>query len=299
MIEASETTALMIPAPMLNPPAMPRQADSDSDVIALWLHGRSIHTQRAYRHDVGRFMAHVARPLAAVRLVDLQAFSDSLVGLADGSRARCLAAVKSLLTFSQKIGYITFNVGAALELPAIKNRLAERILPEADVLAMIRGEKKARNHALLRLLYVAGVRVSEVCGLCWRDVQPVGEDTAQITVYGKGGKTRAVRLTPSCWRSLQDIRGSAGPDEPVFRSQKGGGLDPSQVARIVRAAARGAGVTVPVSPHWLRHAHASHALDRGAPIHLVQATLGHSSVATTGRYLHARPSESSGRFLAA
>jgi integrase/recombinase XerD len=65
----------------------------------------------------------------------------------------------------------------------------------------------------------------------------------------------------------------------------------------VRQAARRAGLALPVSPHWLRHAHASHALDRGAPLHLVQATLGHTSIATTGRYLHARPRESSSRFL--
>jgi site-specific recombinase XerD len=65
----------------------------------------------------------------------------------------------------------------------------------------------------------------------------------------------------------------------------------------VRAAARRAGIAVPVSPHWLRHAHASHALDRGAPIHLVQATLGHANINTTGRYLHARPTESSSGFL--
>ena len=63
-----------------------------------------------------------------------------------------------------------------------------------------------------------------------------------------------------------------------------------------RAAAR-AGIDLPVSPHWFRHAHASHALDRGAPIHLVQATLGHASIATTGRYLHARPRDSSSRYL--
>jgi integrase/recombinase XerD len=91
----------------------------------------------------------------------------------------------------------------------------------------------------------------------------------------------------------------AGVNEPVFSSRKlGGHLDRSQVLRVVQAAARRAGVAGKVSPHWMRHAHASHALDRGAPIHLVQATLGHSSVATTGRYLHARPTESSSKYLA-
>jgi integrase/recombinase XerD len=84
----------------------------------------------------------------------------------------------------------------------------------------------------------------------------------------------------------------------MFPSRKGGGhLDASQVRRIVYAAAKKAGLEQKVSPHWMRHAHASHALDRSAPIHLVQATLGHSSVSTTGRYLHARPTESSSFYL--
>lgn len=73
--------------------------------------------------------------------------------------------------------------------------------------------------------------------------------------------------------------------------------DDAQVWRIVRRAAKRAGIDKEVSCHWLRHAHASHALDRGAPIHLVQATLGHSSISTTGRYLHARPTESSSSYL--
>ena len=67
----------------------------------------------------------------------------------------------------------------------------------------------------------------------------------------------------------------------------------------MKAAAEHAGLPASVSAHWLRHAHASHSLERGAPIHLVQATLGHASVATTGRYLHARPSDSSARYLGA
>jgi site-specific recombinase XerD len=70
-----------------------------------------------------------------------------------------------------------------------------------------------------------------------------------------------------------------------------------QVHRLVKQAAARAGISTATSAHWLRHAHASHALDRGAPVSLVQATLGHASVATTGRYLHARPNDSSARYL--
>ena len=103
------------------------------------------------------------------------------------------------------------------------------------------------------------------------------------------------------WKLVNSLRGAkAGPADPVFRSRKGnhgGVLRPLAVLRIVRQSARTAGIALPVSPHWFRHAHASHALDRGAPIHLVQATLGHASITTTGRYLHARPNDSSSRFL--
>ena len=116
-------------------------------------------------------------------------------------------------------------------------------------------------------------------------------------MFGKGGKTRVLLLSTATWKVLTALRGEAVPDAPVFLSRKGGALDPSAVHRIVKAAAARTGLATNVSAHWLRHAHASHALDRGAPIHLVQATLGHASVATTGRYLHARPSESSARFL--
>ena len=119
-----------------------------------------------------------------------------------------------------------------------------------------------------------------------------------ITVFGKGGKTRTILLKSGMWQELLSIKGEAGTGDVLFRSRKGGGaLDASQVRRIIYAAARRAGMHQKVSPHWMRHAHASHALDRRAPIHLVQTTLGHASVSTTGRYLHARPMESSSFYL--
>jgi integrase/recombinase XerD len=122
--------------------------------------------------------------------------------------------------------------------------------------------------------------------------------TGQITVFGKGGKTRSIQLPGSLWKKLQRLRGDAPLDAPVFPSRKRKQpLMESGIWRIVKKAAVRARVDLPVSPHWLRHAHASHALDRGAPIHLVQTTLGHASITTTGKYLHARPKESSSRFL--
>jgi integrase/recombinase XerD len=274
-----------------------RQAATDTQLVSLWLHGRPAHTQRAYTADAQRFLAFVGS-LGACTLRDVQAFADSLQGLAPSSRARTLAAVKSLLSFGQRIGYLPLNVGAAVKLPPRKDTLAERILLEADIVRILALERNRRNHALLRLLYTAGLRVSELAALKWRDLV-VRDDAGQVTVFGKGSKTRAVLLPAAVWREVLSLRGAVGPDAPVFPSSRGGGhLDESAILRIVRKSAARAGLDINVSPHWLRHSHATHALERGAPIHLVQATLGHASVATTGRYLHARPTDSSAKYLA-
>ncbi len=102
----------------------------------------------------------------------------------------------------------------------------------------------------------------------------------------------------SIYRKVSQLRQGATSEDPVFRSRKKGGhLDGSQVRRIVSRAGKDARLEVTVSPHDLRHAHASHSSDSGAPLHLVRATPGHSSIATTGRYLHARPNESSANYL--
>jgi len=128
----------------------------------------------------------------------------------------------------------------------------------------------------------------------WKDVQMQAGGEGQINVFGKGRKTRSVQLPRSVWQQLQDLRPPNQAAGPVFVSRKEQGreaarLGEARVWRIVRKAAQRAAIALNVSPHWMRHAHGSHALDRGAPIHLVQATLGHSSVATTGKYLHAGP----------
>lgn len=284
------------------------QASTDAEVVALWLHGRSPHTQRGYAAAVERFVLFVGKPLHAVTVADLQRFADTLRDLSPSSQKTILAGVRSLFSYAHKrIGYLGYNIGAPVEVPKVKQTVGERILSESEVHRML-ALTAGRDAVLLRLLYCAGVRVSELCGVAWRDAIP-RDDAGQITVFGKGGKTRTILLSVETWRELVKLRDElaaadhAGAADPVFRSSKrsrGGAyhLSAVQVWRIIRAAARRAGISADVSPHWLRHSHASHALDRGAAIHLVQQTLGHSSVATTGVYLHARPSDSSSRYLA-
>ncbi|RYZ60995.1 MAG: site-specific integrase [Proteobacteria bacterium] len=116
----------------------------------------------------------------------------------------------------------------------------------------------------------------------------------------KGDKQRTLFIPKPVFEELVTLKTpQAKPYSLVFQSGYEGsiGLKVRQIVNIVKKAGIRAGIARAISPHWLRHAHASHALDRGAPIHLVQATLGHASIATTGKYLHARPQESSGGYL--
>jgi integrase/recombinase XerD len=277
-----------------------RDGSSDGKLIELWLSLKtSAHTQRAYAADIARLLSFTGRPLCLLTLADVQAWAGHL---GQGSRKpatqnRALTALKSLLSFAQDTGYLSYNVAAAVKLRPARDTLSQRILDEAAVARLIAAAPEGRDRVMMKLLYTSGIRVSELCGLKWGDTAPRRE-AGQITVFGKRGKTRTILLTPRIWQQLMSIRGEANSADPVFRSRKGGGpLDVSQVRRLVYAAAQGASLEQKVSPHWMRHAHASHALDHNAPIHLVQTTLGHESVATTGRYLHARPTESSSMYL--
>jgi integrase/recombinase XerD len=293
------------PRPILG--EAPAQARSDAHLLDLWLFGKSPHTRRAYRRVAGAFLATLGPGgLRLATLGDLQAWAGALPGKAS-SRAVTLAAVKSLLTFGHRVGYLPVNVGAALPLPKAKDDLAARILDREATFRLLDRAATPRDRALLRLLYAGGLRVSEAVALSWRDLQPRqggGRDSGQVTVYGKGGKTRVVLLPASVWRELRALRAAlpeAGDEAPVFVSRLGRRLEVSAARRVVYAAARRAGLPTGkggVSPHWLRHAHATHAMEQGgAGVHLVKATLGHASVATTSKYLHARPDDSSALHL--
>jgi integrase/recombinase XerD len=281
--------------------------DRDHWFITLWLHDRPEKTVQAYRAEIERFLAFVGKPLPTVTLADVQAFQDSLLHLAPASRNRALAAVKSALSFGVEIKYISTNVGLLVKLRRPENRLAERIMSEQAMDDILRLETNTRNHALLSLLYYGGLRVSEVSNLTWRNLQE-RDETGQIVVYGKGDKTRYVLLDTETWREVWRLRRGAPLDAYVFTSRqakssagkKSRRLDESTIHRIVRSAADRAGIAPgKVSPHWFRHAHASHALDAGASIALVKEMLGHESIETTAKYTHVRPTASSSTYLRA
>jgi integrase len=154
------------------------------------------------------------------KIPDLTAFWESLAGLGPATRNRILSSVRSLLAFAHRIGYLPFDVGRPFRMKAVRNELAERILPEADVHRMLNLEPDRRNRALLTLLYASGIRVQELCDLEWNHLQAQGEDEGQVTVFGKGGKTRSVQLPASVWKPLLQLRPKGKASGPVFVSRK-------------------------------------------------------------------------------
>ena len=291
------SSPLLVPINSVPVPAQARQADTDEQVVTLWLGcAASAHTREAYAKDVRFFLEFVGgRPLGSVKLAHIQDYRDDMMtrGLSLATINRRISSVRSLFSFAQRIGYLQFNVAAPLKSLTRRERLVERSLTPEQVEALVSALPAGKWRILGRLLYEAGLRISEALGLDGRDVirRP---DGGQVTVLGKGGKTRAVLVSYQLYAQLETL--VDGPDDPLFRRDGGGRLGASRVRKVIGKACERAGLPH-VSPHWLRHSHASHATDNGCPLHVLRDTLGHSSLAVTSRYIHARPNTSSSQFV--
>jgi integrase/recombinase XerD len=284
-------------------------ADSSEQLVELWAKGkRSANTRRSYLYAARGFLDFLADRgvgLRGCKVRHFQAWSETITGSEATVRQR-LSVIKSLLSFGHRVGYLPFNVGTAVDSPVVPDKLAERILTHEEV-EWLFAAADGRTEVLLRLLYYTGARVSELCDLQWQHVRDVDNEGLVVVLHGKGGKTRHIHLEERHAQVFRDL-GWGKDGEYVLGEEKP--LTPDRARRLVKEVAVSAGLTQwadekkkrleggrQVTPHWLRHAHASHALDGGAPPHLVQATLGHASLATTGKYAHANPKESSGRYL--
>ena len=273
--------------------------DTDQKIVALWLAQRPRTTTRSYLR-AWRYlqMATGGVELRAIQLPHLQAYTQSLRGMKVSSQVTFIAAIQSLFGFACKIGYLPVNLGTLLRRPALPVNIAERIVAEADIQRMLALTTRPRDATLLRLAYVSGLRIAELSGLRWRCFAP-RDNGAVLSVIGKGSRVRHIFLPDYIASAVAALRDSAADSAPVFLSRNRNALSVAVMHSIVKQAARRAGLPPTFSMHWCRHAHASHAMDRGAPVHVVQQTLGHASLATTCRYLHCKPGASSAQFIAA
>lgn len=261
-------------------------------LVQMWLHGKSAHCRRAYLKDAQDFLAFVNKPLTDVTLADIQDWDTFLsLNYAPASRKRKITALRSLFNFATENGFLGENLAAKLTAPKFKDSISERILTEEEWKSILYEEPNRQHQLMLQLLYETRARVSEFCGLTWKDFREKSDGTAMVTLFGKGDKTRKVTITPDLWQLLKENKPcDAQGGDPIFLNYRHKAYSTVQVWRIVKAAGERVGI-YGVSPHWIRHTGATHQLINGSPIHLQQRELGHSSLDTTSKYLHVLPGE--------
>ena len=269
--------------------------------------GASINTLDAYRHDLTDFAADLTAAgthISAAKNNDIRAHLGRLAkrGLAAASMARRLSAVRQFYRFLYSEGHRPDDPAAAIEGPK-RGRSLPKVLSIKqvdDLLAQARGGmqaeavserlRAARLNCLLEVLYATGLRVSELVTL---PESAARRDQRMIMVRGKGGRERMVPLNESAKRAMSDylaLRAKVKADKSkwLFPSfGESGHLSRQHFARELKALAAAAGLkTSQVSPHVLRHAFASHLLQNGADLRVVQTLLGHSDISTTQIYTH-------------
>lgn len=264
--------------------------------------GASRHTVDAYRRDLVRaraFLAGRGTALEAALEGDLRAFlqAESAAGLEASTLARRLAALRHYFRFLYLDGRRSDDPAAGLDAPRRAPPLP-RLLSEAEVVALIEAARAdprplgVRLLTLLELLYATGLRVSELVGL---PLSALAADRSHLLVRGKGGKERIVPVggpARACLERWLALRPGFldGPKSArfLFPSRgRSGHLTRQRVLQLLKALAPAAGLDPQrLSPHVLRHAFATHLLERGADLRAVQALLGHADIATTQVYTH-------------
>ncbi|SNT47196.1 site-specific tyrosine recombinase XerD [Rhodococcoides kyotonense] len=267
--------------------------------------GAARNTLSSYRRDLRRYeafladhaiddLAEVAESDVADFVVDLRRGSDEFPALAASSAARTLIAVRGLHRFAAAEGLVSSDVASAVKPPTPSRRLPKS-LPLEQVVAILDSAstegadapRGLRDKAILELLYSTGARISEAVGL---DVDDIDTETRSVLLHGKGDKQRLVPVGRPAIEAIDAylVRGRPGlvkrSTPALFLNARGGRLSRQSAWQVLHSAAERAGITTPVSPHTLRHSFATHLLDGGADVRVVQELLGHASVTTTQIY---------------
>jgi integrase/recombinase XerD len=292
---------------MAKPPAPARLADLFLDMVAAE-RGGAPNTLAAYRHDLGDLSAYLAgqrRVLATAATADLRAYLGELArrGLAASSLARRLSAIRQFYRFLYAEGHRRDDPSAILEGPK-RGRPLPKVLSVAEVDRLIATARQAaeipaqpgrpaerlraqRLLCLIELIYATGLRISELIAL-----PAARRDERMLIVRGKGGKERLVPLNSAAIAAMRAYRAAVteagGAPKWLFPSfGEAGHLTRQHAARELKDLAAATGLRPErLSPHVLRHAFASHLLQNGADLRVVQTLLGHADISTTQIYTH-------------
>jgi len=259
--------------------------------------GLSTNTVAAYRRDLEMFFellkGRSKQALEEVSEGDVIAFLAQLKSerYASSSVCRSLVAVKVFFRFLKREKLIATDPTANLDSPKLWQLIPE-VLTYEEVDALLKSPDPtdpmgARDRAVFEVIYASGLRVSEVCGLNLFDIS---ENT--VRVKGKGGKERIVPIAQAAIDAVDHYLihfRDAQPEQkeaPLFVTSKGKRIDRTLVWQRIKFYGKKAGIGKPLSPHTLRHSFATHLLENGADLRVIQEMLGHASVATTDRYTH-------------
>ncbi len=260
--------------------------------------GLSVHTREAYRRDNLRYIAFLqgkARDFAQVTPEMIQDYLGFLQasGLSARTIARYLSSLKALHRFLRLEGKVTDDPTLNLEAPRLWKHLPQTLTPsQVEVLLSLPDTSKplgVRDAAILEVLYASGMRVSELTGL---KLNQLHQEMGYLVCRGKGSKERLVPLGTAALEQVKLYLQTSRPqlvgkrrEEHLFVNRFGRHLSRQGVWKIIKAYAQAAGIKE-ASPHTLRHSFASHLLERGADLRVVQALLGHVDIATTQIYTH-------------
>lgn len=280
----------------------------DIAIIGSWLFQKGKKTQIYYRRVVREFFKFYPQlTMRTTQITHLALFLKTFSEFTDSTRNTYKNALSSLFAFATKTGYLERNPALALDNLKTADKIYSKVLSREQVERMIQLEKNPRNYLILKILYFTGVRVDEISHLKKSSFHN-SENGLIMMVEGKGRKVRSIHLPSHLADAIRSYAFSLDSTDYLFTNDRlidfGIGvferksISNSQVFRIVKAAAKKAKLSVQPSPHWLRHTSATHAIESGAPIHVVQRSLGHESISTTGKYLDIRPKESVGDYIA-
>lgn len=253
--------------------------------------GRSEKTLLNYRVDLEQFEIFLQQQAVftadAIHAQSVRGFIRELIGFGSSKSTtlRKLSAVRGFMKFLSREGLLVGDPVAGIKGPKAPEGLPRALSIEETVrlLEVPRsGRYPQRDRLILELLYACGLRLAELAALNWDDVDL---EERWLRVHGKGSKDRMVPFGEPAQELLHEWRGATPCFEgPVFPGQTEGHIAERTVHRLVLRAAKDAKIS-DVSPHTLRHCFATHLLERGAPLRVVQELLGHESVVTTQRYL--------------
>jgi len=209
-------------------------------------------------------------------------------GLAPATLRALASAWRSFFRYLAREGEVAINPAIGVRSPRVKRKLPEVLdADEMATLVEVPGDdpEALRDRALFELLYSSGLRVSELCGVRWRDLD-AGEGLLRVT--GKGSKTRIVPVGAKALAALEALRTADGPGDgdPLVKGRGGKPLTPNGVRARLRKRAQQQGVWKRVYPHLLRHSCASHLLESSGDLRAVQELLGHADIGTTQIYTH-------------